>query len=94
MIIAVDFDGTIQLPDKSPNMAIVRVLKNHRRAGNKIILWTCREGERLKEAVKYCTGLGLKFDAINYNLPEAIKMMGHDSRKIYADIYIDDKAVK
>lgn len=94
MIIAVDFDGTIQLPDKTPDMAIVKLLKNHHRAGNKIILWTCREGNKLKDAVKYCTGLGLRFDAINQNLPKAIKMMGHDSWKIFADIYIDDKAVK
>jgi hydroxymethylpyrimidine pyrophosphatase-like HAD family hydrolase len=94
MIVAVDFDGTIQLPDKTPNMVIVKLIKNHQRAGNRVILWTCREGESLRRALRYCSGLGLRFDAVNQNLPEAVRMMGHDSRKIYADIYIDDKAVK
>lgn len=94
MIIAVDFDGTIQLPDRTPNKALVRVLRNHQRAGNKIILWTCRDGRRLEEALRYCRGLGIRFDAVNQNLPEVIKMLGHDPRKIFADIYIDDKAVK
>ena len=37
---------------------------------------------------------GLKFNAINQNVPEGIKRLGNDSRKIFADVYIDDKAVK
>ena len=34
----------------------------------------------------------LHFDAVNENLPEAIKRFGGDSRKIFADEYIEDKA--
>lgn len=36
---------------------------------------------------------GLKFDAVNENLPEVIELMGGDSRKIFANEYIDDKNV-
>ena len=34
---------------------------------------------------------GLVFDAVNEPLPEQIKRWGNDTRKIYADYYIDDK---
>ena len=34
---------------------------------------------------------GLKFDAVNENLPEMIKLFGSDSRKVFADYYLDDK---
>lgn len=56
--------------------------------------WTCRVGERLQEAVEWCRGYGLEFDAVNENLPEIIECFGTDTRKVCADIYIDDKMVK
>ena len=31
------------------------------------------------------------YDAVNENLPEIIERYGGDSRKIFADIYIDDR---
>lgn len=34
---------------------------------------------------------GLVFDVVNEPLPEQIKRWGNDTRKIYADYYIDDK---
>lgn len=94
MIIAMDFDGTIQLNDGRPNMKVINSLKNSKRNGARLILWTCREGNRLAEAVRYCAGYGLRFDAINQNVPESIKSLGYDPRKVLADIYIDDKAVR
>lgn len=90
MIIAVDFDGTLAI-DGKPNLELMARLSNAQRHGNKIVLWSCREGKRLAEAVAFCTKAGLRFNAINANVPEAVAMLGHDSRKIYADIYIDDK---
>lgn len=94
MIIAVDFDGTIQDSNKEPNMILVNKLIGYQRKGASVILWTCREGKRLQEAVLYCMRLGLKFNAINQNVPEGVTRLGNDSRKIFADVYIDDKAVK
>ncbi len=96
-IYAVDFDGTLCesiFPGiGSPNMELINHLIKRRKQGNKVILWTCRCGERLQEAVEWCRQYGLEFDAVNENLPEMIEWFGTDSRKIHADIFIDDKAV-
>lgn len=96
MIIAVDFDGTLcadKYPDIGhPNSLMIAVLIDARKEGSKVILWTCRSGEKLKAAVDWCKRRGLEFDAVNENVPEAIEKYGGDSRKIFADVYIDDKA--
>lgn len=95
-IYAVDFDKTINLADTypelgDPNMKLIDFLKERREAGDKIILWTCREGELLKEAVKYCNDYGLFFHAVNDNLPENIEYYGNNCRKIWAHHYINDR---
>lgn len=96
-IIAVDFDNTIcfsNWPDLGePNVHLIRTLKELRQNGNKLILWTCRNGTDLQRAVVWCEEQGLKFDAINENLPETIALYGGDSRKITADYYIDDRCI-
>src|SRR5699024_7592105 len=97
IVYAVDFDGTLcesVWPGiGAPNMSLINHLIKRRSQGNKIILWTCREGERLKEAVEWCRGYGLEFDAVNDNLQELKDEFGNNPRKIAADVYIDDKAV-
>lgn len=94
MIIAVDFDGTIKLPNGSANVPLLERLICEQKNGNVVILWTCREGERLKEALQFCLKHGLAPNYINKNAPQSIVRMRHDSRKIYADVYIDDKGVR
>lgn len=95
--IAVDFDGTISLGEwpglGEPNLPLVEWLKASQKAGCKVILWTCRTGDLLESAVGYCERFGLLFDAVNENLPETIALYGGDSRKVTADLYIDDKAL-
>lgn len=94
-IIAVDFDGTLctdAWPNiGEPNTHLIQYLIDVRSHGTKIILWTCRSDEDLAKAVDWCAERGLIFDAVNENLPEAIECFGSDSRKVYADMYIDDK---
>lgn len=96
-IYAVDFDGTLcraAFPGiGEPNTVLISHLIKRRKQGDKLILWTCRIGERLQEAVEWCRGHGLEFDAVNGNLPETIEKWGGESRKIYADVYLDDQAV-
>ena len=97
MIIAVDFDGTL-CENAWPEIGdakyiILNAVIDARCRGDKIILWTNREGEELEEAVRWCASHGLRFDAVNENLPELKEKYGNDTRKIGADIYIDDKAV-
>lgn len=94
MIIAVDFDGTLQFPDKKPNVDLIARLNSEQRKGNTVILWTCREGRRLNEALFFLQKNGFRPNFINRNSPQAIMMLGHDPRKIYADIYIDDKSIR
>ena len=94
-IIAVDFDGTLcfsKWPDcGEPNQALINYLKKWKSDGNKFILWTCRIGEDLSNAVAWCQEHGLEFDAINDNLPEIVDYYGSNSRKITCDWYIDDR---
>ena len=98
MVIAVDFDGTLSLgrwPEVGPvNRGLMDFLMKRKLEGDKIILWTCRAGEELIEAVHFCKENGLIFDAINANLPEVVEYFGNNSRKISCDIYIDDKSLK
>lgn len=101
MIIAVDFDGTlaeeINFPKwGSPKKKNIDYVKEMKDSGNQIILWTCREGEALDNAVNWCKIQGIEFDAINENLDPRfqIETFGYNCRKIYADIYLDDHARK
>ena len=94
MIIAVDFDGTLQLPKQEPNRILIEKLRAEQRKGNIIILWTFREGKRLQEALNFLVKNGFKPNYINENAPQAIAMLGHNPRKVYADIYIDDKNIR
>ena len=95
--VAVDFDGCL-CENKWPeigkeNYVAINALKRLRVGGTKLILWSCREGERLQEAVEWCRERGLEFDAVNENLPEDKEYFGGDSRKVYATEYWDDKNV-
>ena len=95
-IIAVDFDGTPctqKWPEiGEPNVALIEWLIAHQARGDRLILWTCRAGAMLNAAVLWCAERGLVFDTINANLPENIEKYGNDCRKVYADVYLDDKA--
>lgn len=96
-VIAVDFDDCIcsnNWPDVGkPNQVVIDELKEEQKLGTAIILWTCRGGIALQNAIEACATWGLYFDAVNENLPERIKVWGRDSRKISADEYWDDLAV-
>lgn len=96
-ILAVDFDGTL-CEDCFPNIgepipATVGLVKAYQRVGWKIVLWTCRNGDALVEAVAWCKQHGLTFDAVNTNIQEVQDLFGGDTRKVYADRYLDDKAI-
>lgn len=78
-IYAVDFDGTLcesKWPGiGAPNKKLIQHLVQRRTEGAKVILWTCRVEEHLKEAVDWCSKFGLEFDAVNDNLPENVENM-------------------
>lgn len=95
MIFAVDFDGTLCVnvyPNiGQPNNQVIEFCKEQKAKGHKLILWTCRCGKYLDEAVAWCKEQGLEFDAVNDNIPEQTERFGNNSRKVFADYYIDDK---
>jgi hydroxymethylpyrimidine pyrophosphatase-like HAD family hydrolase len=97
MIIAVDFDGTLAMgkyPEiGSPKPYAVEVMNKLKADGHYIILWTCRRGERLEQALNWMLEQGIPFDRINAHEPANLALYGDDTRKVYAHVYIDDKQV-
>ena len=92
--IAVDFDGTI-VDHAYPKIGkeklfAFQTLKELEKRGARLILWTFRTGKELEDAVEFCRQNGVEFYAVNKNYPEEI-VDANVSRKIDADIYIDDK---
>lgn len=96
-ILAIDFDGTLcknAYPEIGiPKHHVIDDIKKYKSAGYKLILWTCRTGHELQLAIDWCKKQDLTFDAINDNLPEVKAIWPDNARKVYADLYIDDKAV-
>ncbi len=97
MKIAVDFDGTI-VEHRYPQIGEEKLfafetLKQLQKLGHQLILWTFRYGRELEEAVEYCRKKGLEFYAINKSYPEEEVDLETVSRKIDADIFIDDRNV-
>ena len=94
--IAVDFDGTVVEHDYpaigKEKLFAFQTLKELEKRGARLILWTFRTGKELDEAVEYCRKNGIEFYAVNKNYPEEI-IDETVSRKIDADIYIDDKNI-
>ncbi len=96
MKIAVDFDGTI-VENSYPSIGVERpfamaTLKQLVAEKHKLVLWTVREGKLLDEAVQWCRERGLEFYAINRDYPEEdVANNNHFSRKLKADIFIDDR---
>ena len=98
MIIAVDFDGTIvthEYPKIGKEIPFAtQTLKMLAKDGHRLILWTVREGRLLEEAVKWCNERGVDFYAVNKDYPEEeLDNNNHYSRKLKADIWIDDRNV-
>lgn len=98
-IIAVDFDGTLIEEGKWPgigatNEKVLNYCKTEQAKGARIILWTNRVGEPLETAVNWCEEHGLRLDAVNDNVPESVEFFGTNTRKIYADEFIDDRMAK
>lgn len=95
-IIAIDFDGTL-VDDKYPAIGkplpfAFETLKQLQKDGHRLILWTYRSGPTLEAAIEFCKQQGVEFYAINQSTPDEI--FDHSmSRKIRADLFIDDRNV-
>lgn len=95
--IAIDFDGCIctnAFPNiGAPNWNVIIKALTEQAEGAGLILWTCREGELLQQAMDACAKWGLHFDAVNESLPSWIDAYGNHPRKVGASEYWDDRAI-
>jgi hypothetical protein len=89
ILVAFDFDDTIFPYNQSHDVEPIFQLALRCNNSNKcvVMLFTCREGERLAEAVDYCNSRGLHFYYINENANPLFT-----SRKPHFNILLDDKA--
>ena len=96
MIIAIDFDGTL-VEHKYPEIGreipfAFETLRRLQQDKHRLILWTVREGRLLDEAITFCRERGIEFYAVNRDYPEEEKGANrHYSRKLKADLFIDDR---
>lgn len=94
-VIAVDFDGTLvesQFPDIGAiKQEVVNQVREEKTKGNIIIIWTCRTGKVLEEAVQFLKNNDIPFDYVNEN---PLNPYGDTTRKVFADEYWDDKAIR
>lgn len=95
--IAIDFDGTIvehKYPDIGKEILFAfETLKALQKKRHQLILWTFRTGKELEEAVEFCRKNGVEFYAVNKSYPEEIFDEEMVSRKIDADLFIDDRNI-
>lgn len=92
LVVAVDFDGTITKDYDFPlNIGVLRdgckEAIDFIREKHKVVIWTCRSGKYLEEAVKFLQENGISYDGINTDI------YSKTDRKILADIYIDDRNI-
>lgn len=102
-IIAVDFDGTITrgntyqkdiLTTADVKEGAFEVLKALQRKGYKLALWTCRNGQKLYDAVSFCNKeYGFTFDFVNpTNADLGVENPDRLSNKPCFAMYIGDDA--
>jgi len=99
--IAIDFDGTI-VKHAFPNIGeeidgAIDTIKELQKAGHRIILFTARgrnmnidKRDFLQEAIDWLKERGIDPWAINHNHTQS---MWTNSKKVYANYYIDDTAI-
>lgn len=94
-LIAVDFDGTI-VEDEYPKIGkpmlfAFESMTELQTQGHRLILWTYRHGKSLQQAIEFCKENGIEFYAVNSSFEGEIFEEEKQSRKIHADLFIDDR---
>lgn len=98
MIIAIDFDGTI-VEDRYPEIGKLiggarEVINKLYDEGYEIIIWSCRARVGKARAIEFLAKNGIKYHRFNESSPANLKQYNNvDTRKVYADLYIDDKGL-
>lgn len=98
-IIGVDFDGTLAVTEgtypeiQRPIQEVIDYILEAQNKGAFLVLVTMREGEELDQAEKWCLEQGIRFDAVNDNLPHMKEHFRNNPRKIFCNEYIDDRNI-
>lgn len=98
MIIAIDFDGTI-VEDHFPEIGKMvdgarEVINRLYDEGYTIIIWTCRTKINKARAIEFLVRNGVKYHYFNESSVANLRIYDWvDTRKVYADLYIDDKGL-
>ena len=99
-IAAIDFDGVIAQYDgyRGPDHYLppmpcakdsIDILRAH---GIKVIIWTCRNNE--VDLRTYLDHYAIGYDAINADVHPEIECPSQISRKVLADVYVDDRGIR
>ena len=97
-ILSVDFDNIVVNNIDYPKK--MELIPNAKKIINKwydrvhIVMSTCRTGIDLKYAVDFMKKHEINYDEINDNVKYKVAAWGVNCRKIYADLYIDDKNIE
>ena len=88
LIIAFDFDSTVYdyYGDGSTFPKLLTVLREVKRRGWPLMIFTCRTGKALDEAVEYCKNLKIEPDLINKST------INPRADKPYYNLLLDDRA--
>lgn len=93
MVICLDFDGTCtthDYPRIGLDIGAMPVLRELRRKGHQIVLFTMRSGKELTEAVRFLEASGIDLYGVNEN---PTQKEWTQSPKAYGQLYIDDAAL-
>ena len=91
IIIAVDYDDTIS-PwkwNQSELQDTINLIKEAQLCGAYVAIFTACSPERYEEIMQYAKSVGIRVDSVNRN---PIDIPYGNNSKIYANIFIDDRA--
>lgn len=99
-LFAIDFDNTItegnyhplnlNVPIRDFAKEVIDKIRDH---GGKVAIWTCRTGDDAEMVKLILMDNQIRYDVFNENFPEISDEFGGESRKVFADLYIDDSGI-
>lgn len=97
LTIGVDFDGTI-VEEGFPEIGaikpdVVEFVTRAKKMGHLIIIWTSRSSKYLEDAVEFLNKNNIPYDYVNENPEDVYFIQGIQSRKLFCDFYLDDRAI-
>ena len=92
IIIACDYDDTLRnwsLDDDETRAKVIETLKIAKATGAYIVIFTACSPDRYDEIKEFCKQQGIQIDSINKN---PIDLPYGNEKKVYANIFLDDRA--